>query len=226
MCWGLTEQNWFYVLKFNRAQPVIFCGDHFMNLPKSMSPDSDIARQFQCFRKKTCLVLYCNSKVFQDQLHSILAGGVHTITGVSGTTLVFRLASQSKLPYGWKQLNKKCCLLLLWFTFDSHSFHFIQFDSFVCFFQFDVFVHFVQFDSFVCFPFGSFLSRFISFSIRSFICSIHLRFVFVQLNSTSFVVSTSVHLLHVSLPGSTVRLPHDFVDYSMLITLPYQLWYQ
>ena len=51
------------------------CGDHFTKLVKSMFPDSNIARQFQCSRTKTSvLVRYGNSKFCQDELLSTLTG--------------------------------------------------------------------------------------------------------------------------------------------------------
>ena len=55
--------------------------------------------------------------------------------------------------------------------------------------------------SFRIFAFVSFSSRFVLFLICSFIRSIHLRFVSVQSNSTTFVVSTSVHLFAARLCG-------------------------
>ena len=54
------------------------CGDHFTKLVMSMFPDSNIARQFQCSRTKTSvLVRYGNSKFCQDELLSTLTGDDH-----------------------------------------------------------------------------------------------------------------------------------------------------
>ena len=51
------------------------CGDHLTKLVKSMFPDSDIARQFQCSRTKTMvLVRNGNSKFCQDELLFTLTG--------------------------------------------------------------------------------------------------------------------------------------------------------
>ena len=52
------------------------CGDHFTKLVKVMFPDSDIARQFQCSRTKTSvLVRYGNSKVCQEEMMTMLGNG-------------------------------------------------------------------------------------------------------------------------------------------------------
>ena len=73
--------------------------------------------------------------------------------------------------------------------------------------------------------FSSFAIHFRSFNY-SFDQSICLCHFSIQSNSTSFIVleyiviSTTVHLLYISLPGSTLRLPHDFVIYCVLIILP------
>ena len=51
------------------------CGHHLTKLVKSIFPDSDIARQFQCSRTKTMvLVRNDNSKFCQDELLSTLTG--------------------------------------------------------------------------------------------------------------------------------------------------------
>ena len=132
----------------------------------------------------------------------LLAGGMFVQQpGFWAQLPVFRLASQSKLSYDWKQLNKKGCFVVVVFRirFATVSFHSIQF------------IHLFH----ICF---------VSFSIHPFIHSIPLCFISVQSNSTSFMVSISVHLLYVSFPGSTVHLPHNFVDYRVLVAPPFQSW--
>ena len=49
--------------------------------------------------------------------------------------------------------------------------------------------------------------------------SINLRH-FVLSNQNGLCLSITVHLLYISLPGSTVRLTHNFVFYCVLIVLP------
>ena len=68
---------------------------------------------------------------------------------------------------------------------------------------------------------ASFTIRFRSLD-HSFDQSIRLRH-FVISSQTRLRSSITVHLLYISLPGSTVRLPHDFVVYRVLIVLPVEV---
>ena len=80
----------------------------------------------------------------------------------------------------------------------------------------------------ICFDSFGFVFDLFSF-VRSFFRSIDssssLRYI--PSNSTSFVVIevilTTVYLLYTSLIGSTVRLPHDFIFYHMLMVLPVEV---
>ena len=64
------------IVQFIAEHNLPFCrGHHLTELVKSMFPDSDIARQFQCSRTKTMvLVRNGNSKFCQDELLYIFIG--------------------------------------------------------------------------------------------------------------------------------------------------------
>ena len=75
----------------------------------------------------------------------------------------------------------------------------------------------------------SLLIRLVSFAIRfrsfdhSLDQSIRLcHFVYIS-SQTRLCSSITVHLSYTSLPGSPVRLPHDFVFYPVLIVLPVEV---
>lgn len=65
------------------------CGDHFTKLVKSMFPDSDIAKHFQCSRTKTMvLVKNGNSQFCQDELLSTLTDLHSTFSPVFYSLLI------------------------------------------------------------------------------------------------------------------------------------------
>ena len=68
---------------------------------------------------------------------------------------------------------------------------------------------------------------FVCWNIHSVNRFVFVTFHFIQWNSISFIVleviSTTVCLLYISLPGSAVCLSHNFIVYHMLIVLPVEV---